>query len=214
MKADDLALISELDFNGACRSLVKRSREVDILGMSLRQCPETGTEYLVSVCDRIPSQVIPSLSDNEAEVQEGSIEEDELDAAAVHHAQTLNPSVEYNVILSPSYQVPVLYVILHNCLFSSKGNIEALHEILVPEHMRSDLKQVGVMGGISMTNHPFTHIPAYFIHPCKTAEAMQKIIGHSRVSPDEYLQIWFGLVGSCVGLYLPSQLVVRSPQGN
>lgn len=40
MKADDLALISELDFAGACRSLVKRSREVGILGMSLRQCPE------------------------------------------------------------------------------------------------------------------------------------------------------------------------------
>lgn len=40
MKVDDLALISELDFTGACRSLVKRSREVDILGMSLRQCPE------------------------------------------------------------------------------------------------------------------------------------------------------------------------------
>lgn len=63
-------------------------------------------------------------------------------------------------------------------------------------------------------NHPFTHIPAYFIHPCKTAEAMQKIIGHNGVSPEEYLQIWFGLVGSCVGLYLPSQLVVRSPRGN
>lgn len=29
--------------------------------------------------------------------------------------------------------------------------METLHELLVPEHMRSDLKQVGVMGGISMT---------------------------------------------------------------
>ena len=42
MKADDLALISELDFAGACRSLVMRSRELNILGMSLRQCPEVG----------------------------------------------------------------------------------------------------------------------------------------------------------------------------
>lgn len=40
MKTDDLAFISELDFVGACRSLVKRSQEVDKLGMSLRQCPE------------------------------------------------------------------------------------------------------------------------------------------------------------------------------
>lgn len=29
--------------------------------------------------------------------------------------------------------------------------MEALHELLVPEHMRSNLKQAGVMGGISMT---------------------------------------------------------------
>lgn len=42
---------------------------------------QTGTEYLVSVCDRVPSQVNPSFSGNEAEVQDGSIEEDELDVS-------------------------------------------------------------------------------------------------------------------------------------
>lgn len=40
MQADGLAFISEPDFAKACRSLVKRSREMDLLGMSLRQCPE------------------------------------------------------------------------------------------------------------------------------------------------------------------------------
>lgn len=42
---------------------------------------QTGIEYLVSVCDPISSQIIPSLSDGEAELQEGSIEEDELDVS-------------------------------------------------------------------------------------------------------------------------------------
>ncbi|MCJ1347538.1 hypothetical protein MMC31_005763 [Peltigera leucophlebia] len=79
MQADGLALISEPDFAKACRSLVKRSRDMDLLGMSLRQCPETGTEYLASVRTQIPSHVIPSLSDYEAEANEGSAEEDELD---------------------------------------------------------------------------------------------------------------------------------------
>lgn len=46
MNAGDLALISEVDFAGACRSLVMRSREVNILGMSLRQCPEVGMHAL------------------------------------------------------------------------------------------------------------------------------------------------------------------------
>lgn len=54
--------------------------------MRLIHSVQTGTEYLVSVCDRIPSQVIPSLSDNEAEVQEGSIEEDELDVSNLKRA--------------------------------------------------------------------------------------------------------------------------------
>lgn len=131
MKADDLALISELDFAGACRSLVMRSRELNILGMTLRQCPEvgmhacmgdlfialhdlflllsskpvirlihsvqTGIEYLVNVCDRIPSQVIPSFSDNEAELgQEGSIEEDELDVSnlkTAFHCRFIRPNI-------------------------------------------------------------------------------------------------------------------------
>lgn len=47
---------------------------------------QTGSEYLVSVCNQIPSQVIPSLSDNEAEVHEDSIEEDELDVSKLRRA--------------------------------------------------------------------------------------------------------------------------------
>lgn len=59
----------------------------------------------------------------------------------------------------------------------------------------------------SIQNHPITDFPAYFVHPCNTAEAMREVIGSRIVSPLEYLQIWIGQVGSCVGLYLPSQLV-------
>lgn len=81
------------------------------------------------------------------------------------------------------------------------------------------------MGGISMAvsafslvhwtftkicqNHPVTGTPAYFIHPCNTAEALRETIGGRSVSPLEYLQLWFGLVASLVGLYLPKELVVE-----
>lgn len=36
---------------------------------------------------------------------------------------------------------------------------------------------------------------------------MRDIIQESLVSAQVYLQIWIGLVGGCVGLYLPSQLI-------
>lgn len=59
-------------------------------------------------------------------------------------------------------------------------------------------------------NHPVTDLPAYFIHPCNTAEALAQILNDREVSPLEYLQIWVGLVGPSVGLYFPKNLVVDS----
>ena len=41
---------------------------------------------------------------------------------------------------------------------------------------------------------------------------MRNIIDGSLVSPRVYLQVWFGVVGGCVGLYLPSQLIVGTLQ--
>lgn len=61
-------------------------------------------------------------------------------------------------------------------------------------------------------NHPATDLPAYFVHPCNTADAMSEIIQGNQISPQVYLQIWIGLVGSGIGLYLPSQLIAGNLQ--
>ena len=61
------------------------------------------------------------------------------------------PSVEYNILLSPTYRVPVLYFFLRNLPSGSLSGLDAVHGLLVPEQMRSELQQVGVMGGISMS---------------------------------------------------------------
>lgn len=52
----------------------------------LTHSTQTGTEYLASVRTQIPSHVIPSLSDYEAEANEGSAEEDELDVSTSERA--------------------------------------------------------------------------------------------------------------------------------
>lgn len=99
-----------------------------------------------------------------------------------------------------------------------------MHEYLVPKQLKSGLRNTGVMGGISMMvmksilssksaanraqNHPITDVPAFFVHPCNTAEAMQDIIGGRSISVEAYLQIWLGLVGGCVGLALPKGLAI------
>ncbi|MCJ1447722.1 MAG: hypothetical protein MMC23_008233 [Stictis urceolatum] len=65
------------------------------------------------------------------------------------------------------------------------------------------------MGGISMTNHPVTDVPCFFVHPCNTADAMHEIVGNRQVTSLQYLQIWLGLIGAVVGLSLPIELAME-----
>lgn len=55
-------------------------------------------------------------------------------------------------------------------------------------------------------NHPLNDFPSFFVHPCYTTEAMRELLGTQVKSPIEYLMIWLGLVGSCVGLHMPKDL--------
>lgn len=60
-------------------------------------------------------------------------------------------AVEYDIILSPTYQVPVLYFyLLHNECKGSEG-LNFIYNLLVPAQYKSEIKDVGVMGGISAT---------------------------------------------------------------
>ena len=62
-----------------------------------------------------------------------------------------------------------------------------------------------MLGALSMTDHPITGLPAYFVHPCRTAEAMRGMLD-GEVKPEAYLLMWFGLIGGGVGLEVPVEL--------
>ena len=51
-------------------------------------------------------------------------------------------------------------------------------------------------------------MPCFWLHPCNTAEAMQDIVGGLKGESDSigYLMIWFGLVGTAVGLSLSKDI--------
>lgn len=58
--------------------------------------------------------------------------------------------VEYDIVLSPTYQVPVLHFMLR--WTNQKGpvvGIDSVYQYLVPDQYRKQLKSVGIMGGIS-----------------------------------------------------------------
>lgn len=146
----------------------------------------------------------------------GDLSSTEEDEAAIHHSRQLhkNPTVEYHIIHSPSYRVPVLYFFLSHLPTTDFKGIDAVYEYLVPQHRLGEMKDVGVLGALGMANHPVTDLPCFWVHPCNTAEAMSEILSSVKhaVTPEKYLMIWLGLVGSAVGLTLPKEVAISSAE--
>ena len=57
--------------------------------------------------------------------------------------------VVYSVVLSPSYQVPVLWIHLFDVPSSAPTGLEALYQYLVPTSAIPALRSVGVIGALS-----------------------------------------------------------------
>ena len=141
---------------------------------------------------------------------------------------------------SQSYRVPLLYFFLHSLPARTSTSIDSVYDLLVPQHLKANLKSVGVLGGIGIVvsdtvtlctfhrvaslntkktnasicgkNHPFFDLPCFWVHPCNTAEAIGNHIQAlgREVNPLEYFSIWLGVVGVVVGLSLPKGAVTGS----
>ena len=71
--------------------------------------------------------------------------------------------LDYDIVLSPTYRVPVLYFTLRWHNYPGPVGLNAVYQYVVPEQYRQQLQSVGVMGGISfgVGAHPS---PAFFSH--------------------------------------------------
>lgn len=58
--------------------------------------------------------------------------------------------VEFSVLRSSTYQVPVLWFTFNRIPSGVSAGIETVYQYIVPESARSMLGQIGVMGGISI----------------------------------------------------------------
>ncbi|KAJ5760092.1 Atg10p, partial [Penicillium odoratum] len=143
---------------------------------------------------------------------EAYIREDEDPEALIR--TDLNPKlqVDYDIVFSPTYQVPVLYFSLRWHHSNGPVGLDAVYRYVVPEHYQEELKSVGIMGGISFGYHPDSDTPAFFVHPCNTANAMVQVTD-ARSRPGTYLLIWLGLVGHCVNLHIPRELLASDSTG-
>jgi ubiquitin-like-conjugating enzyme ATG10 len=147
-------------------------------------------------------------SEDEVAVAEDEDSEALIAPIAKHdHKQVVQCDIAY----SPAYQVPVLYLTFAERSTNRSTALplpDEVYNMLVPNDFKSPMRSVGVMGALSMAEHPVTGVPAYFVHPCRTQEAMSPLLGNT--NPDahsrdgtRYLLLWFGVIGASVGLSVP-----------
>ncbi|KAK5990773.1 Ubiquitin-like-conjugating enzyme ATG10 [Cladobotryum mycophilum] len=115
--------------------------------------------------------------------------------------------VTYEIHLHPTYRVPCLWFTLHGLPPDEIAfNIDTVFRHLVPEEYKDGLRrEIGGIGGISADHHPITGVPAFFVHPCLLGDAISSF----KCSRQNYLMIWLGLVGGCVGLWVPKEMATQ-----
>ncbi|KAE8549794.1 hypothetical protein EYB25_008318 [Talaromyces marneffei] len=144
------------------------------------------------------------------DLEEDVIEDDDQETLIRDGVDEEQLTIDYDIALSTSYHVPVMYFCLRETPQVGPAALDDIYNFLVPRQHQQSLRNNGVMGGISFGYHPKSGIPAYFVHPCNTASAMEAITGNKNIEPEDYLLTWLGLVGGCINLSLPSRLFVGS----
>ncbi|KEQ85052.1 hypothetical protein M438DRAFT_318162 [Aureobasidium pullulans EXF-150] len=127
-----------------------------------------------------------------------AFEDDDEEAIVKQPQSETIVTVQYDVLLSPSYRVPVVYMTA-----SPPLPVSHFFDLVVPHHFQDAMRETGVMGALSMTDHPNTGMPAYFVHPCRTADTMCAT-GTAGVQIQDYMLVWLGIVGASVGLNVSS----------
>ncbi|KAH8254346.1 hypothetical protein KR032_009648 [Drosophila birchii] len=77
-------------------------------------------------------------------------------------------NVEYHVVYSVSYQVPMLFFQAHRS-DGSLLDLDATWQCFMPESKASDLYQI-----LTQMDHPVLFRPFMALHPCRTAEVLKQ----------------------------------------
>ncbi|KAK9561972.1 hypothetical protein V6Z88_003507 [Aspergillus fumigatus] len=188
------------EFSCACRAFLSRvqnlaSDPIHVRWSSIELVQKT-TGAILKISrsiEHLTSQHIEGIPLELGESQEPNLCEDDPEALIRTTQTSPELHVDYDILLSPVYRVPVLYFLLQRDGHPQSLEIDAVYHLLVPDQYKRELQSVGVMGGISVGYHPESGVPAFFVHPCNTADAMMRIAGWRKITAETYLLIWLGL---------------------
>ncbi|KAF2185146.1 hypothetical protein K469DRAFT_666063 [Zopfia rhizophila CBS 207.26] len=200
--------ISEPEFEKACNCLLeayKRYNHLQSDWLLVDFVHNDDSKYLKILKALSITKISPKHQ--ELRIEETEIEEDDEEALVEDTKRSHEVILEYNIILSPSYQVPVLYFSIKDPHFRFPPTRDTLYSYIVPHQFKLQVESVGIIGGITLTDHPFTNSPVFFIHPCQTTSVLEASLGSKEATPEEYLNLWIGAMGGCAGLFLPRALL-------
>ncbi|KAJ2161134.1 hypothetical protein GGF46_001724 [Coemansia sp. RSA 552] len=116
--------------------------------------------------------------------------------------------VEYHVVFSRSWRVPVVYVRVLNEAQETVLDVGRVYDLLVGGDpvMREAMQSVEFGGALGIQDHPELGTPYLYLHPCHTATLLRAVAAAPDVEIDSrnYLSAFLSLVGPAVGLTLPA----------
>ncbi|CAI6341693.1 unnamed protein product [Periconia digitata] len=139
-----------------------------------------------------------------------SEEDDDLEALPKHN-KDLDAMVIYDIILSSTYSVPVFYFAIKDIAYRYPPTMRVLYECIIPPRYVEQTEAVGVLGGVTVTDHPTANTPVYFLHPCKTVEVLRASTSSSsdgESDPLSYLLLWISTMGKSIGVDVPLALML------
>jgi ubiquitin-like-conjugating enzyme ATG10 len=215
--------LTALEFDQACTSLITEfdhHEHKQNKWQSVELISRNGTKYLRIT--RLLSN-ISSTSNTSRAAANSSEESDDLDEVEIEddddHALTTEKCrvvVNHDIHLSPTYSLPILYTHITDPQHRFPPTMDILYTYLIPPHFRAQTQDTGVMGGVTVADHPATGRPVFVVHACRTAEVLGAVVGGEKrrkgVEVEEYLLLWIGALGGCVGLSVPLGLMAPSDE--
>lgn len=148
-------LISVLEFESACRKISERYQagghlQSDWEHVRLAQGYEESTVYL-SITRTIQGAggKLESPVEDDGELE--AFKEIDEEALQLRVPANHGLMVEYDIVLSPTYQVPVLYFRIRDAGCALPPSIDTLYRYVIPEQFKSQVESFGIIGGITMT---------------------------------------------------------------
>ncbi|KAK6354340.1 hypothetical protein TWF730_008747 [Orbilia blumenaviensis] len=159
------------------------------------------TRTISSETGQATSQNGDEDGDFNAEIEEDE-EDDDDPEEFIRPLSTPTHRVTYSITLSPIYSVPILHFSINTPPPTppTPVSLDDVYELLVPPSKREEVRGLGVQGGISQCEHPYTGKVVWFIHPCRTGDVLREF--GEGLTIERYLSIWIGVFGGVAGLVL------------